>query len=76
MSEPMRLANECKADRVDQFYAALHESASLIAGWGQALSDYPRLRRRHATFFEIRTAHDAVRLTIKNHGVGVYDRIF
>ena len=23
----MRLANECKADRVDQFYAALHESA-------------------------------------------------
>jgi len=27
MSESMRLANECKADRVDQFYAALHESA-------------------------------------------------
>jgi hypothetical protein len=26
MSESMRLANECKADRVDQFYAALHES--------------------------------------------------
>jgi hypothetical protein len=23
MSESMRLANECKADRVDQFYAAL-----------------------------------------------------
>ena len=23
----MRLANECEADRVDQFYAALHESA-------------------------------------------------
>jgi hypothetical protein len=23
----MRLANECKADRVDQFYAALHETA-------------------------------------------------
>ena len=22
----MRLANECKADRVDQFYAALHKS--------------------------------------------------
>ena len=27
MSESMRLANEYKADRVDQFYAALHESA-------------------------------------------------
>ena len=27
MPESMRLANECKADRVDQFYAALHESA-------------------------------------------------
>jgi len=27
MSESMRLANDCKADRVDQFYAALHESA-------------------------------------------------
>jgi len=68
MSEPMRLANECKADRADQFYAALHESASLIGRLGSsALS---------ATFFEIRTAHDAVRLTIKNHGVGVYDRIF
>ena len=26
MSESMRLANEYKADRVDQFYAALHES--------------------------------------------------
>jgi hypothetical protein len=26
MSELMRLANECEADRVDQFYAALHES--------------------------------------------------
>jgi hypothetical protein len=27
MSESMRLANECKADRVDQSYAAVHESA-------------------------------------------------
>jgi hypothetical protein len=27
MSESMRLANECKADRVDHFYTALHESA-------------------------------------------------
>src|SRR6516165_9867867 len=36
MSESMRLANEYKADRVDQFYAALHETAFGTSGHGVA----------------------------------------
>ena len=51
----MRLENECKTDRVDQFYAALHESAfgtKRTSGLYQSMSafggkaDIPSTRRR------------------------------
>jgi len=43
MSESMRLANEYKADRVDQFYAALHESAFGTSGHGAMSESCPLL---------------------------------